>query len=78
MSARDSQVVSQLGLASNQVIFCRDCIVMNLLAVDGDFEKMVKPNPAITYQVYLEQNMPVALPVCLGHVTWKSKSIFGG
>jgi len=58
-----------------QVIFCRDCIVFGLRQAKGEFDKMSTPNPAITWQVYMENNMPVAVPVCLGHVYWKENSL---
>lgn len=69
--------MSQLGqvFSGVQVIFCRDCIYGSMLAAEGDLTKLVRPNPAVTYQVYLENGMPVALPVCLGHFTWKKESI---
>ena len=66
---------SRLEFSGGQVIFCRDCIVINAREAKGDFHEMTRPNPAVTWQVVLENNMPVAVPVCLGHVYWKETSL---
>lgn len=72
MTANARRASQQSALESNsQIIFCRDCVVLNLRACQGKVEKMLIPNPAITYQVVLENNLPVAVPVCLEHIYWE-------
>lgn len=65
MSAQEATDSSPFHLASEQKIYCHTCCV---LAKKAGKKENLGVGLAVTWEIQLYQNMPVAIPICGMHL----------